>query len=61
MSKRKSKDDWLVNLIAGVIVFAIFAVVIGGLIYVRAAAPCKYIDWMPAKDVPARCFTVHNR
>lgn len=24
--------------------------------WVRVAAPCSSLDWLPAKDVPARCL-----
>lgn len=61
MSRTKSKRDRRLDFWAKVIVIAIFAFVIGGLIGLRSTLPCKYIDWLPAKDVPARCFTVHNR
>lgn len=52
--------DWS-KPIAAVIVFGTMAIIIGGIVYIRAAAPCKYIDWMPVKDVPARCLKVGHR
>lgn len=30
--------------------------VIGLSVYMSFFAPCKYLTWMPTKDVPARCL-----
>lgn len=38
------------------IVFGVIALVIGAIVFVRVAAPCSVLDWMPVKDVPARCL-----
>jgi len=58
MTRSKSKRERRVDFWARVIGVLIVMFIIGGLIGLRSALPCKYIDWMPAKDVPARCLTV---
>jgi hypothetical protein len=57
---RKKGVDW-VKVIATVLFVAIVAVCVAVPIWVHAAAPCSWLDWLPAKDVPARCLTIGVR
>jgi hypothetical protein len=61
VSKKNRWDNVLVNLIAGIIVFGIMALVVGGVIVLRTKLPCSVLDWMPAKDVPTRCLRIDVR
>jgi hypothetical protein len=48
--------DKLFNAIAIAIAALVVIAIIGGSIWFRASVPCKYVDWMPAKEVPTRCL-----
>lgn len=30
-------------------------------VWLHFFAPCEYVGWLPAKDVPSRCFSVDVR
>ena len=34
----------------------VFVLLIAGGIYLRVAAPCDAIDWLPVTEIPARCL-----
>ena len=55
----KTKDRLAV--IFGIIFLASVLGLIPVSIWLHFAAPCKYVDWMPAKDVPTRCLSIEER
>lgn len=52
--KQRTKDRWAV--LFGILVLVAIPVLIVLSIWLSVFAPCKYVDWMPVKDVPARCL-----
>lgn len=56
--KQSTKDKWAVFF--GGLVLLLVIVLIPLNIWAHVAAPCKYVDWMPAKDVPSRCLDVNK-
>lgn len=55
----RTKDRLAV--IGGVLFIALVVTLIPLGIWLHVAAPCKYVDWMPAKDVPTRCLSIEER
>jgi hypothetical protein len=55
--KAERRETFFVHLI----VVLIFVAIIGLIIWLRASIPCEWIDFMPASQIPARCFTVNVR
>lgn len=53
-----NKNKIVENLIVWSVCALFLLVFIVGPIVAYVAAPCKFVDWMPAKDVPSRCFKV---
>lgn len=49
------KRDW-VAVVAGALIIAIVVALVALSIWARVAAPCEWVNWLPAKDVPARCL-----
>ena len=51
--RRTSGDDLL-----GPLFFLVVFLIIAFSVYVHFFAPCHVIGWLPAKDVPSRCFSI---
>lgn len=55
----RTKDNLAVAGGVLLILFIIAAVVLS--VWLHFFAPCEYVEWIPAKDVPSRCFSVDVR
>lgn len=51
---QSTKDRWAIFFGLLFITFLVVMVPVG--IWLQVAAPCHLVDWMPVKDVPARCL-----
>lgn len=52
---RKRKDDLIAG-VMGLAGVAVVLVLIIGVILLRMQAPCSWVDWMPAAEMPGRCL-----
>ena len=57
--KRRRSTDW--GLVGGIVGFILIIVLTIGSFWLHFAAPCKYVTWMPSKDVPSRCLEIRVR
>ncbi len=52
---RKRKDDLIAGAMGLASVSALVVIVIG-VILLRMQAPCSWVDWLPAAEMPGRCL-----
>lgn len=55
--QRKTQDR-IDRIVVAVIAILILGLVLGLTLFVRAKAPCSWLNLLPAKDVPGRCLQV---
>lgn len=52
-----SKKSDVLPALAVVVVVLLFVASIAFAVWAHFIAPCSDINWLPAKELPARCFT----